>query len=164
MRNTKNLIIIALLIIIFAMAVGYSAFATQLNLNGTAEVVGEWDVRIINIEAQDISEGCDAGEPQYTNTSATFNSKLLKPGDSITYVITIENAGTIDAILDSVVFKEQEDGSEAINYETTELEKTLDAGQQTTFNVKVTYDPETEEIPSIKTKTITGIIEYVQES
>ncbi len=144
------------------MAVAYSAFATQLNLNGTAEIVGEWNVRIKSIQVQNISEGCDAGEPQYTNTSATFNAKLVKPGDSITYLITIENAGNIDATLNNIVFKEQEDGSEAIKFTTTEVSHILEAGNQTTLNVKIEYDSKTTEIPSIKTKTITGIIEYVQ--
>ena len=99
MKRNKNIIIGTLVIVILAMAVGYSAFATQLTLNGTAEITGVWDVRIVNIEAQEVSEGCDSGEPQYTNTSATFDAKLEKPGDSINYVITIKNAGTIDATL-----------------------------------------------------------------
>ena len=162
MKNTKNLIIIALLIIIVTMAVGYASFASQLELNGTAEIVGEWDVRIINIEAQDISEGCDSGEPQFTNTSATFNAKLAKPGDSITYVITIKNAGNIDATLSNIICKEEENGSPAISYETSEIDHELKTGEQTTYTVKIIYDPNSTEVPSIKTKTITGIIEYEQ--
>ncbi len=163
MINNKNLIIVALVIVILIMAVGYSAFATQLTLNGTAEITGEWDVKIINIEAQDVSEGSNCGEPQFTNTSAIFSAELNKPGDSITYVVTIENAGTIDAKLDNITFSpDDENGSPAINYTTTEPSKILNAGERTTFTVTVEYDLETTEIPSIKTKTITGIIEYVQ--
>ena len=162
MKRTKNIIIVALLFAILAMAIGYSAFATQLTLNGTAEIVGVWDVKIINIEAQSVSDGCDPGEPKYTNTTATFNAKLVKPGDSITYVITIENAGTINATLGTVVFKE-EDESPAIKYETTELDHLLQAGNQTNFSVKIQYNPKTTENPTVKTKSLTGIIEYVQE-
>ena len=162
MKRTKNIIITALLFAILAMAIGYSAFATQLTLNGTAEITGVWDVRIISIEAQSVSEGCDPGEPKYTNTTATFNAKLIKPGDSITYVITIENSGTINATLSTVVFKEEND-SPAIKYETTELDHSLQAGNQTSFSVKIQYDPKTTENPSIKNKSLTGIIEYIQE-
>lgn len=162
MKNTRNLIIITLLIIILIMSVGYSAFASQFTLNGVAEVTGEWNVKIVNIEAQDISEKCDSGEPEYTDTSVTFNAKLLKPGDSITYVITIQNAGNIDATLGMVVFKEDENGSPAIVYTTTELDSMLKAGEQTTLTVKVMYDSKYTEVPSVKTKSITGIIEYVQ--
>ena len=62
MKNTKNIVIGALLIAIVTMVVGYSTFATQLTLNGTAEITGVWEVKITGIEAQDVSEGCDEGE------------------------------------------------------------------------------------------------------
>ncbi len=35
-------------------------------------------------------------------------------------------------------------------------------GEETTFNIIVTYVKQTEEIPSTKTKTLVGVIEYVQ--
>ena len=120
MKKSKNIIIGALLIVILTMAVGYSALVTDIPINGSAEIIGEWNVRITNIEAKDVSEGCDAGDIQFTNTSATFNAKLKKPGDYITYLITIENAGTIDATLNSITFTPEEDGSPAIIYEKTD--------------------------------------------
>ena len=163
MRVTKHYLLVVLLILILAMTFAYAAYTTQLSINGTAEIVGEWNVKIVNIEAQDVSDGCDYGSSQYTDTTATFDAKLMKPGDSITYVITIENAGTIDAKLDKATYTEQEDGSDAILYTTTEPDSSLKAGTQTTFTVKVVYDPDYPGIPTAKTKTITGIIEYVQE-
>ena len=162
MKRSKNIIILSLLIVISIMAVGYSAFATQLTLNGTAEITGIWDVKIINIEAQSVSDGCDPGDPQYTNMSATFDAKLKKPGDSITYIVTIKNAGNIDASLGTVVFKEDDNGSPAISYKTTELDHELKAGEETSFSVRILYDPKCTEEPAIKTKSIMGIIEYVQ--
>lgn len=163
MKNSKNIIIVALLIVIFAMAVGYSAFATELTLGGTTEIIGKWDIKITKIEVQEISDGCDSGEPQFTNTTATFNAKLVKPGDVIVYAVTIENAGTIDATLNNVLFtSDDENGSPAIEYETSSLTPTLAAGEQCTFTVKAKYNSEITETPSVKTKTITGIVEYVQ--
>ncbi len=162
MKSTKNIIIIALLIVILAMAVGYSAFATQLTVDGTAEIIGVWNVKITNIEAKEISKGCSAGEPQFTNTSITFYSKLAKPGDSITYEVTIENSGTIDATLGDILFQEQTDGSPAINYVTTEVATDLKAGEQTTFDIKVEYIKDTSEVPEVKIRKMTGIVEYVQ--
>ena len=40
--------------------------------------------------------------------------------------------------------------------------KNLNAGDSTTFNIMVTYVKDTESIPSVKTKTLVGIIQYVQ--
>ncbi len=162
MKSTKNVVIGALIIVIVLMAIGYSTFATQLTVNGTAEITGVWNVKITNIDIQEVSEGCDPGTPQYTNTSVTFDSKLVKPGDYISYVITIQNAGTIDAQLDNVLFQEESEGSPAINYVTTEIAHELKAGEQTTFTVKAEYIKSTTEVPTIKTRSMTGIIEYVQ--
>ncbi len=163
MNRVRNVIIGTVIIVILIMVVGYSAFATQLTLNGTAEISGIWDVRIVDVQAQNSSETCDEGEPQFTNNSVIFNAKMKTPGDTITYIITIENRGNIDAILNNVIFKEDDvNGSPAISYEITELANVLSAGEKTNFSVKVKYDKNTTELPSVKTKTITGIVEYVQ--
>ena len=163
MKNTKNFIIGTLLIVILAMAIGYSTFASQLTLNGTAEIVDEWDVKITGVEPQYVSENCDSGNPQFTNSTVTFDAKLSKPGDYVTYLITITNAGTIDATLDKIAFTPEESGSPAIIYKTSEPETLLPAGHQTSFLVMVRYDEDYTEVPEIKTKSITGIIEYVQQ-
>ena len=162
MKSYKNIIIISIVLIILAMAIGYSAFATGLTINHTAEIIGEWDIRITNVEVQYASDGCRADEPEYTNTTITLNSKLTKPGDKIIYEITIKNEGSIDAILSNVIFKEDENGSPAIKFETTEISANLNSGEETTFLTTVEYDPNFEGIPEIKTKNLIGIIEYAQ--
>ncbi len=162
MKNNKNIIIGTLLIVILIMAVGYSAFATQLTLNGTAEIVGNWNIKITSVTAQYASENCSPGEPQFTNTTVTLNAKLVKPGDYITYLIIIENTGTFDATLENFKFTPDANGSPAINYTTSEPNTLLPAGEQTYFLLKVQYDENCTEVPEVKTKTITGIIEYVQ--
>ncbi len=162
MKNKKIIIIGVIIIVILLMAVAYSALATQLSLNGTAEIVSEWNVKITSVTAQYVSEGCEAGEPQFTNTTATFNAELVKPGDYITYFIQIENQGTLDATLKNITFQEDQNGSPAIIYVTTEPDTSLKAGAKTGFLVKVEFDENTTEMPAVKNKTITGIIEYVQ--
>ncbi len=162
MKKKKN-IIGALLIVIFVMIVGYAAFASQLTLNGTVEIVSEWNVRITGISAQYVSDNCSEGNPQFTDTSITFNAELTKPGDYITYLITIENAGTFNAVLDNITFTADENGSPAIDYSYSEPHTSLAPGEQTYMLVHVRYKEDATEMPSIKSKTITGTIEYVQE-
>ncbi len=162
MYKNKIIIIIAFLATIILMAVGYSTFATDFTINGTAEITGDWDVRITSIKATQVSDGCDAGTPTFTGDSINFSAKLNKPGDEIIYEVTIENLGTIDAELQTVIFTEEIDGIKEINYTTSELKKDLNAGDSTTFNIMVTYVKNTESIPDVKIKTLTGIIQYVQ--
>lgn len=161
--NTVNVIVIALLLLICAMAVGYAAFATQLTINGNAEIIsGQWNVQITKIEATSINGTAVAGTPTHTTTTATFNAQLVKPGDSVTYTVTVENKGTIAAVLDSATFTPQENGSPAIIYTTTDPAQELAAGGTTTFTVTATFDPSVTAEPEVKTKSITGVIEYVQ--
>ena len=162
MKKSK-IIAILVLIIISVMSVAYAIFATQLSINGNAEIVGEWSVKITGIEVTEVSEGCDPGEPEFTDTTVNFNAKLEKPGDVITYEITVQNAGTIDAILNDITLTpDEENGSPAIIYSNTEPSKNLNSGDQTTFTITVTYDEDYTEIPEVKTKQITGIVEYIQ--
>ena len=162
MRKSKIIILIAFLSTIILMSVGYSTFATDFKINGTAEITGEWDVRITNITAIQVPDGCDAGKPTFTKDSIDFQAKLNKPGDEIIYEVTIENLGTIDAELQTIIFTEEIDGIEEINYTTSEVKKELNVGDSTTFKIMVTYVKSTESIPDVKTKTLVGIIQYVQ--
>ncbi len=162
MHKNKKIILIAFLLTLILMTVGYSTFATDFTINGTAEITGEWDVRITNITPTKVPDGCDAGTPTFTKDSINFSAKLNKPGDEIIYEVTIQNLGTINAELQTIIFTEEIDGIEEINYTTSELKKDLNVGDSTTFNIIVTYVKNSESIPDIKTKTLTGIIQYVQ--
>lgn len=162
MKDGRNLIIAALLIVVLTMAVGYSAFATQLQINGRAEITGEWNIEITRIVPTSTIGNADPGTYSHTTTTATFDADLEKPGDKVVYTITVRNNGTIDAELNDVNFIEQADGSPAITYAWTSPGETLKAGTSTTFTVTVEYDPEYEEVPEVKVKTITGVVEYIQ--
>lgn len=162
MKYANTIIIGSLLIILLVMSVGYAAFATQLQLNGTATIQGEWDVEITKIEATNIVGTAEAGTPANTKTTATFDATLKAPGDAVTYTVTIENKGTIDAKLDNATYTEQTDGSPAIIYTTTNPGQTLAAGEKTTATVTATYDSSVSEVPQITSKTITGLFNYAQ--
>lgn len=161
MKNYKLIIIFTFLIVILAMSVGYSAFANQLSLEGVAEIVTDWNVKISKVEVAFVSQGCDAGTPTFTNTNVVFDAKLVKPDDIIIYEITIENAGTIDAKLENIIFME-DNSFYAIRYETSEIKKELNAGEETVFTVSVTYDEEYGSMVQGTVNTIIGFIEYAQ--
>lgn len=169
MKDGKNIIIAALLVAVLVMSVGYSAFATRLTLNGSAEITGEWDVEITKIVPTEVKGTADPGTYSFTNTTATFDADLLKPGDSVTYTITVQNKGTIDATLTNSVFTPDEggphaveDGQHAIEYSNTTPATDLTAGATTTFTVTVTYRSSVDEAPEVTARGITAVIEYSQ--
>ena len=171
MKDKKNIFIGVLIFAIVVMSIGYAAFATTLNINGSAKIVGSWNVEITGITPVVTGTASEDPASSFTPTTATFSAKLLKPGDSITYTVNIENNGTIDARLNSITLTPQTSkaeggtGSDAILYEIVSKpadSSVLAAGEDTTVVVKVTYDPDSSEIPAETTRTFTGVIEYVQ--
>lgn len=107
MEKNKNVLIGGLLAIVLVMAVGYAAFATQLQINGTASVSSTWDVHITGITPTELAAGQATGNktaPTYTATTATFDAQLMSPGDSVTYTVSIANTGSINAKVKSIGF------------------------------------------------------------
>lgn len=159
----NRLIILGLIIIVLIMSVGYATLSTQVSLTGSTSITSEWNVGITNVTVEFVSENCKAGEPQFTNTTVAFNAELCKPGDHITYAVTVKNSGTIDGKLDTFSFTPDSNGSPAIQYVTSDLKDTLAPGEEACFFIKVSFDENATEMPEIKTKTITGVVEYVQQ-
>ena len=166
--KNKNALIGGLLAIVFVMAVGYAAFATQLNINGTANIISKWDVHIKSITA---------GTPVGTATSksatvgtdklsATFETDLVAPGDSLTYTVEVENGGTLPAKLSEISFEQTESNAIAYSYSGIQTNDTLAAGATTTFTVTVTYKDTVTSQPTDadKTSTLDMQLSYVQDT
>ena len=106
----KNGVIIALAVIVAFMAVGYAILQQQLTINGTANIDARWDVKITGIEGSFLEgasntiddDGFTELVPTFTDTTATFNATLPVPGAEANYTITVENNGTIPAILNGL--------------------------------------------------------------
>lgn len=142
----KNMLIVALLGVVMVMAVGYAAFAQNLQVGSTSQVTSRWEVKITNIAVKKvIVEGVEkdditgtatnkttfAVDSNFPSTSATineagtmarFSSELRSPGDSITYDVTITNSGTLNAKVSSIQFEEANATTHCIYNGTTCLE------------------------------------------
>lgn len=175
--KNKNALIGGLLAIVFVMAVGYAAFATQLNINATAETGfggsnDTWNIKITNIEMTGHtgtgSDGIAAvgteGEAGYVaaktthvndgGLSADFAATLLSPSDSVTYTVTVTNSGSLDAKLDTYTLT---NGNTAAITNTTSLPEVstlasspiyVAAGATQTFTITTTYNSDVEEQPA----------------
>lgn len=142
-RRKRNYIIAGLCMILLIMVVGYAAFSSQLKISGTSNISSSFLVKITNIEVSNIVGGAkDKSEvTTHTDTTATFGTTLQSPGDSITYDITIENQGTIYAVLKTI--NKTDTSNSAILFETSGVFEgdALNAGGIATMQVTVTYNP-----------------------
>ena len=163
-RTNINYIIAGLCMILVIMGVGYAAFATQLKINGTANIDSNWNVRITNIQSTVQSgSATNAVEPSYTDTTATFKTNLVSPGDSMKYDITVSNEGSIDAVLESIEVNTGE--NEAITFETSGIENgdKLEASQTDILTVIVSYNSSVTSQPENTNSTITVTLNYKQD-
>ena len=159
----RNYIILGLCSILLVMAAGYAAFRSQLTINGTSNISSEWKVLITDIQSSVLNGTPEnSEEPSHTDTTATFKTNLVSPGDSMQYTVTVENRGSIDAVLKTL--SKTDSNNQAIIFEITGIEQgdTLKAHESTTFNVTVTYNRDITNQPANLTSDLTITLDYVQ--
>ena len=159
----RNYVILGLCGVLLIMAVGYAAFRSQLTINGTSNISSEWKVLITDIQSSVLNGTPEnSEEPSHTDTTATFKTNLVSPGDSMQYTVTVENRGSIDAVLKTL--SKTDSNNQAIIFEITGIEQgdTLKAHESTTFNVTVTYNKDVTNQPANLTSDLTITLDYVQ--
>ena len=162
--KSKKIIMITMCCLICVMAIGYAAFATNLTINGTANITSTWKVVFTKIE--EVEKNGTASQiktPTVEGTIATFDVDLKSPGDAIIYEITVANQGTLDAIINDITASET--GSDAIKFEVLGIKKgdKLAKGTSTTFGVAILYDESITSQPTTTNNTLTVNINYVQD-
>ncbi len=169
--RSKNLIVCTLCSLVILMAIGYAAFAANLNITGTANITSNWDVHLESIspgnivgDAKDLpyDETLNPDGTKAENLSATFKTELVSPGDSITYSVIVTNDGTIDARLDSI--KTTNANNPAIIYSINGIEENdiLAVGDKKTLTITVSYDSNITTQPDILSSTLTVTLDFVQ--
>lgn len=161
--NKKAIISIVLCLAAVFMGVGYSILSSNLKITGGANITSTWDVRITGIVNDNASGSAyNLEEPSFTNDTARFRVALVDPGDSMTYTITIENQGTITAILNNLNITTS--GTDAIIYEVTGIKEgdTLTAGQSVNVTVVARYNSNVIADPDVRVKTLSVGLEWGQ--
>ena len=100
-RTFKVVAVIALLVAVIGLTVGYAAYTETLTINGSAKVVpATWDVKFKNLGATQLTGDATSIDPTLTDTTISgFVATLTVPGDSVKYKFDVANDGTIDAKL-----------------------------------------------------------------
>ena len=174
----KNVLIGALLAVVFVMAVGYAAFATTLTINGTAEITSNWHVGFDMEKDEDVPGVVTAtkttgttdpsGRVTYTNDqNATINATLIQPGDKVTFTLTIENYGNIAAQLNTPVVSLNGEGSDENPGDLIVKEgniiftvkapspTTIAAGETATMTVTAEFDSSAQGVGTVTSSSIT---------
>ena len=163
-RKKRNIIIGALCSLLVFMGIGYAILSQTLNISGIANMKGNWNVKITNMELLSENKTGRAEEVShsFTDTTATFTADLYMPGDSIEYRVTVENQGNIDALLKSIT-PTTTNKSEGIKFSHSEIDNTvLTAGKKITFTMKVEFLEDATSIPKVENVKYNLELVYVQ--
>ena len=148
-RKKRNIIIGSLCCLLIIMGIGYAVLSQTLNISGTANMRGTWDIKITDISEASRTGKADPGTPTISTNgvSASFEANLWMPGDSITYNITVKNNGNIDAALKELV-PSVENGVQQVKFSNNAVQgKVLRQKESYTFQVSVVFDEDATEIP-----------------
>ena len=159
----RNIIIGSLCAVVLLMAVGYAAFITVLNIQGTSNITSSWNVKITKVESKNIvGTASNSGDPSFEELSATFKTSLQAPGDSIEYDITVTNAGSLDAKLDEITLSDT--NNPAIKFTSSGMAKgdVITVGSTKVLTVKVEYLSSVSEQPTNTTSSLTVDLDYSQ--
>ena len=169
----KYVILGSLCALVLTLAVGYAAFQTFLKINGTSTISSNWNVEITNIKEGNIvgsasttiyKEGDKVGQKimSYEKLTATFSADLQSPGDSIEYIITVTNNGSLDAKLDKITVSDPD--NEYVTFETSGLQANDELKSKTSkeLTVKATFKDVTISKSEPSTSTLKVTLDFSQ--
>lgn len=145
------------------IAIGYSAFTSQLEITGSSSIVSNWNVEITNVSVKTVTgTASKAIEPVISGSSATFKTNLESPGDSMTYEVTVTNNGTVDAKVNSIETTDSLNPAIVFTVAGINQNDLLESGQSQTFDVTTAYSEEVTTQPDELAATFAVKLNYVQ--
>jgi len=136
-KDKKNILIVFLLVIVLLMSVGFALLSSELEVEATGTIAGDWAVKFKSgsLEQTNKTDGVSdvTAELDTNGLKVTLNATFAKPGDSVSYRVVVENTGTINALLKDV----RAVGSDA-NTSAIQLAYTVNNKAETTVYAKGT--------------------------
>ena len=103
MRIDKDNIKIILILLVVCLGIGYSYLNTELNINGTANInSANWSVYWNNVQVESGSVSAPTPTIDSDKTTVSYTVTLDKPGDYYEFTVDAVNAGTIDAMIETI--------------------------------------------------------------
>lgn len=165
MKNKKDrrYHVMALLLVIMSMVVGYALFSETLNISGTAETTGTFDVEFSSaaVDGTSTTVGASAVIAASKNTLTLNVPNLEKPGNFALYNVVVRNNGNIGAELLSVNLTGNSDADIKLTYPTFPTGTVLAPGATYAFTIKVEWATISQAAP--KTLNFTASLNYEQE-
>ncbi len=141
MRDRKvRFFVIGLIVFTFILTGVYALLAANLNITGTATGTGDFKIEFSDFTISDPTRATAVLNDD--QTSLTINADLSYPGDTVTVDFTIQNTGSLAAIVDNLIINENStaDFSIVINNLASIEGTTLAVGATTQGSIVVTWN------------------------
>ncbi len=176
MRKKRSVLFILILILI-SISIGYAVLSSNLNIGGTSSISNpKWDIYFENLIPTGNITPITPATISNDKLTINYTVELNSPGDFYEFTVDVKNAGTLDAMINTVTSKmngstitsmpeyleyyvKYEDGDDiAKNH-------LLAAGEKETYRVYIGFRKEIEadDLPSYsRTLNLSFSVDYVQ--
>lgn len=157
-KDKKNLLIAGLLVTVLVMSVGFALLSSQLEVEATGTIAGDWAVKFRSgsLTQTNITDGVTdvTAELDTNGLKVTLDATFEKPGDSLSYRVMVENTGTISAYLKDVTAEGLDTNTSAIklSYKVSDKTETTEYARGSIVGTTLTEDTEPSEIATIVKK------------
>ena len=102
MRN-NNFYLVLIVVLLIGLTIGYAVLNSNLNINGRSAInKNTWDVHFDNVKINDGSVEAVKIPVVENSTTVDFEVALNLPGDYYEFTVDVVNAGSIDAMIESI--------------------------------------------------------------
>lgn len=169
--NKKKYLIVALIVLLLALAVGYAAFSDTLTISGTANAKGTFDLEFVQADCKldaEKSVGIDKDNSTITvsgdkNTATVVVKDLAYPGAGAQFTAVIKNVGTVPAKLKAVTPTGINDAHIKVTFPEMPTGEKIAPQGECTITFTVVWDSESELDTSVAEKQLDFSLELEYE-
>ncbi len=141
-RKRRKIVIICLFTILICMFAGFSLFSSKIEIKGVSSADNNFNVVISDVQEKGRTGISSAMSqiPSYTNDTIDFYPFLTSVGDSISYEVTIENKGSVDAKLNLLTVADE--NNPAVRFDLSGVNRwdIIKAGDSAVLTVTLYFD------------------------
>ena len=160
MKDKRNIIILALLLVMVVASYGFVSYSTRAVEERRSSQIKKWDVAITGVETI-INGEADAKNYKFTEGTLTINPVMNSIEDEIEYRVTITNNGLLEAKLSDRVYTiKNPDSAVIFTYDNTN--KIIKSKESVMVSIKAKVDKERYEEGIPLTNELVALFQYIQ--
>lgn len=141
-RKRRKIVIVCLFFVLASMFAGFSLFSNKIDIRGVSSADNNFNVLITDVHEKGRT-GVSPEKSQlpfFSGDTIEFYPFLTSVGDSISYEVTIENKGAVDAKINLLTLVDE--NNPAVRFDLSGVNRwdVLKAGEEVIFNVTLYFD------------------------